>query len=165
MKLTPRMAKEINSIVQEEVQGALEGRRLAERITRKVDQKPVKLNKLQLRSLLREAIQGRQPGEPEPFQMTEKFGAYDVENRYDMGEEEPMMPHNFEATHKELFSQALDPVVGEFVEGLMEMYDAGFAPEGREGARKACEAAGQEMKAELMSVIEKWLEEGIDRIV
>lgn len=166
MKLTPRMAKVVGSIVQEGANEALAGRRLAEEITRQVDRKPIKLNKAQLRSLLREAIQVRQPGEPEPFQIDEKFGPYDAVDRYDMGDEgSSMMPHNFEATHKVIMEEALEPVLKEFVDGLMEMHEAGFAPEGREWARKRCQETAQEMKAELMQVIEKWLEEGIDRIV
>jgi len=35
--------------------------------------KPVKLNQKQLRSLISEAIQLRQPGQPEPFQLNEEF--------------------------------------------------------------------------------------------
>lgn len=143
--------------------------------------KPLKINQKQLRNLINEAIQSipfgqaaetleKLYGTPEITQpqIDEKFGPYDASDRYDSGfepEENSMYPHNWEQTHKVIFEEALEPVIKEFTKGLMEMHEAGFAPEGREGARRQVEFAAQEMKVELMDVIEKWLNEGLDRIV
>lgn len=168
MKMTPRLIAEINTIVQEEVQGALKGRKMAGAITERLDRKPVKLNRVGLRRIVSEAIQVKQPGEAEPYSLDEKFGAYNVGDRYDMGAEDggdTMMPHNFESAHHELFHQALQPVVDEFVKALGEIHDAGFAPEGREQTMRELKNIGEEMREELLKVVEKWTEEGLDRTV
>lgn len=166
MKMTPRLVAEINTIVQEEVQGALRGRKVAGAITERLDRKPVKLGRVGLRRIVSEAILVKQPGQSEPFQMDEKFGTYDVDDRYDLGAEsgDTMMPHNFESAHHELFHQALQPVVDEFIKSLTEIFEAGMAPEGRDWAKKELKTVGEEMREELLKVIEKWTEEGLDRI-
>lgn len=161
MKTTRRQDQVLNEILQEKTQNALQGRRFRSAINEKLDQKPIKLDRAGLRRLLSEAIQTKRPGEPEPFAVDEAFGTFDRENTYDdMG----MMPHNFESSHHELFYQALQPVVDEFVKSMMEVYDAGMSPEGHKGADASVKKMAEEMRKELLTVVEKWTEEAADQL-
>jgi hypothetical protein len=124
--------------------------------------KPIKLSKLQLRNLINEAIEVKPAGEPEPFQIDEKFGTFDVKDQVDnVG----MMPHNFESAHHEIFYQALQPVVNDMVKASMDIYDTGFAPEGRARAESDVKHAAEQMREELLEVVAKWSEEIVARIV
>lgn len=153
MVFTKRQAAAVNKIIMEEVQGVLKGRGTRDK-------------HLARANVIQEAIEHKQWGMPEP--MGEAFGSFDVDLKGGSEDEDGhhvMMPHNFEAAHEELFYQALQPVVDEFVSSLMEMYEAGFAPEGHDAAREDLENTAEEMREELMKVIAKWTDEGIDRIV
>lgn len=128
--------------------------------------KALKLSRKQLRGLINEAIESKPAGAPEPFQMDEKFGTYDVDDRMLGSDDEPyLMPHNFESAHHELFHQALQPVVDEMVKASMEIYDAGFTPEGKKRAESDVKHAAEQMREELLAVVAKWSEEIVSRIV
>ena len=111
----------------------------------------MKLDRKQLRKLIESVV-------------SERFGAYDVEDRIDYGDGDMMAPHNFEAAAKELYSQALDTVVDEFVQGHMDMITSGMAPETHDGYHTEVSNIAQDMKAELMSVIEKYSHEVMENL-
>jgi hypothetical protein len=128
--------------------------------------KVIKLSPKQLRSLISEAIESKPAGEQEPFQIDEKFGTYDVTDTTQYSDDESyIMPHNFESAHHELFHQALQPVVDEMVKASMEIFDAGFAPEGHKRAESDVKHAAEQMREELLAVVAKWSEEIVSRIM
>lgn len=55
--------------------------------------------------------------------LKEAFGPYDATGEYDDKDYYGMQPWNFEESHKELFSHALEPVVDEFTESVMEIVE------------------------------------------
>lgn len=109
----------------------------------------MKLNPKQLRKLIETTI-------------NEKFGAWDVENRVDLGDGDTMMPHNFEEAAKEIFAQSLQGVVQTFVDKHMEMVEAGMPPESHESYEASLEDLGHELHEALMNVIAKYSDKFIE---
>ncbi len=97
--------------------------------------------------------------------MKESWGTYD--NTGVPGQEtgEGMHPVNFEHAQREIFSTALELVKEEFITSMLDIYDAGFAPEGRKFAHKELVALSEQLREELLKVVEKYTEIGFDRIV
>jgi hypothetical protein len=148
----------------------------------------MKLTPKMLRGLIREAIQSREPGSPlwspektKRTTKTEAFGAFDAEpipyNPKGKGRRAPveMKDINFENTHKELFSQALNSVVEEFVETMRERFNSEYNPNGEPDEDGTTEYMmgefeseihfiSEEMREDLLNSISKWLDTAEDRL-
>lgn len=133
--------------------------------------KLTKINESMLKSLIKEAIQGKKFGEAEPYQISEEgektWGAFDAEGLPGQDTAEPMATVNYPNMHKDMFHQALQPVVDEFVDTLVNIHKDGFAPEagGYKGAEREAARIAEEMREELLEVIAKWSNLGLERMM
>jgi hypothetical protein len=138
----------------------------------------MKLTPRMLRSLIKEAIQSREPGSPlwPPEKMkrsrkTEAFGPYSADpvpyNPTGKGRRAPreMQDDNFENARRELFSQALDSVIEEFVETAHEYFHTESMSGPDEGeVESEIEYAKEGLREELLQVISKYLSEFTDDV-
>lgn len=129
----------------------------------------IKLGRSQLRGLISEAIQSREPGSPlfslPGDNISERFGAWDKNMDGNENEEGEMVmgPHNFEAAAQETFSIFVDKIVEAFVDTHMEMIEAGMSPESHEGYREDLMDQGLQLKKDLMKVIEQHSDEVVEK--
>jgi hypothetical protein len=148
----------------------------------------MKLTPNMLRGLIKEAIQSREPGSPlwtpektKRTRKTEAFGAFNAEpvpyspsSRTRRAPVE-MKDINFESAHKELFSQALNSVVEEFIETMRERFDSEYNPLGEPDEDGTTEHMmgefeselvyiSEEMREDLLKSISEWLKTAEDRL-
>lgn len=97
--------------------------------------------------------------------VAEAWGAYDNEGLPGQEQELGMYPSNFEHAHKEIFTQALEPVIEQYKMALLDIYDAGFAPEGRKHAAREIDRLAEQLRQALLDKIETYTEKGVDHIV
>lgn len=162
MKLTLRQQEAINQIIQEEVRGITKSRDSRHETLRRSKRNEMIVEGLDpMRRLVAEAIQTRNPGDPlfTPPGLHEKFGAFDVKDRNvlggEYGEEETMLPHNFENAAKEQFVMLLEPVSELFVDSHLDLVD-GMGPGAREEYSDDLMQLAVEMQQELLSVIQSY---------
>lgn len=148
----------------------------------------MKLTPKMLRGLIKEAIQTREPGSPlwspektKRTRKTEAFGAFDAKpipynpNGRTRRAPVPMQDINFENTHKELFSQALNSVVEEFIETMRERFNSEYNPQGEPDEDGTTEhmmgefeseihSISEEMREDLLNSISEWLNTAEDRM-
>jgi hypothetical protein len=124
--------------------------------------KPVKITQGQLRSLINEAIQHRPAGTPEP--MHEELGPWDARGFPGQETEDGMMAWNFEAAQKELFSQALTPVIDEFMLAIKEGYQEGN-PDWDPQAEAILSDVAEELRTEILAVIAKKADVALDKLL
>lgn len=125
------------------------------------------LSQKQLRKLISEAIQSREPGSPlftpPPVQsrktrrIEEKFGSFDRSDKtyFDGGPDaEPtIMPHNFEGASEETFRIFVDKIKEAFVESHMDIIKAGFSPESHDAFSDDIVKMAAELGEEIMELI------------
>lgn len=93
--------------------------------------------------------------------MSERFGAYDREDRVNIGppdvndpDDDVMMPHHFENAAVERFSTALDPVIDEFVDSHFDVVTHGTSPGADDDVyHTELVNLGEELKEDLLTVI------------
>jgi len=119
---------------------------------RKVDDVKIKITPQMLRQLVNEEVLNvKRKGT-----LKEAFGPYDATGEYD-DKEYGMQPWNFEESHRELFAQALEPVINEFMESLAEIVERASPPDANMSAQDIgsdeYNSFGEDLKEDLLKVI------------
>jgi len=124
--------------------------------------RPIKITQGQLRNLIKEAIQHRPAGTPEP--MHEEMGPWDARGFPGQEKEDVMSAWNFEGAQKELFSQALTPVIDEFTNALKEGYQDGN-PDWDPQAEAILGEHANLLREEILEVIAKRADRALDQLL